>query len=202
LRQIFLLFLLHGGTEAIRCLPGVAKFASSSGLDFYYRCDLVGEEAVELQCPQDELFNRKKSKCVKGTRAELTKSSESSSENGVRLEPVLGRSARLGDLYDARKDMVIRGNSLWKEEIVDDSKQVEMKTYSNTLFFAENSETERISHFDISASLTVSFLGGLIEVSGSANYLSDERMTEQTLRYNLDYQATTRVESLPSSLRR
>ena len=30
-----------------------------------------------------------------------------------------------------------------------ESKQIEMKTYSNTLFFAENSEKERIDHFDI-----------------------------------------------------
>ena len=64
-----------------------------------------------------------------------------------------------------------------------------MKTYSNTLFFAENSEKERIDHFDIrlvfhiklsqqsrsSAHLELSFLGGLISVSGSANYLRDEK---------------------------
>ena len=95
------------------CLQGVDRFASRSGLDFYYHCDRPGEEAIEVQCPHDQLFSRKGSRCIASktfeiqvihcqtcicpaTKSELTRASDPSSENGIRLEPVLGRSARLG----------------------------------------------------------------------------------------------------------
>ena len=37
---------------------------------------------------------------------------------------------------------------------------------------------ERLDVLDIDASLKVSFLGGLIEISGSANYLNNQRVND------------------------
>ena len=110
-----------------------------------------------------------------------------------------------------------------------------MKTYSNTLFFAENSEKERIDHFDIRSVFQIkvfiwidnpipaptwswAFLGGwslcqVLQTTFETKRLvfdqhkfikkfTTTQLTEKTLRFNLDYKATTRVESLPSSMRR
>ena len=46
------------------CLPGVDRFASRSGLDFFYHCDRPGGQAVEVQCPSGQLFSRKGSRCI------------------------------------------------------------------------------------------------------------------------------------------
>ena len=115
--QLCGLFLLLASVsaEGLPCLPGVERFASRSGLDFFYHCDRPGVEAIEVQCPQGQLFSRKGSRCIASkkceiqvfisnfylniypaTKSELTRASDPSSENGIRLEPVLGRSARLG----------------------------------------------------------------------------------------------------------
>jgi len=68
-------------------------------------------------------------------------------------------------------------------------------------FFAENEENDKIAHFNIDANLKLSFLGGLIDVDGSAHYLRDQKETEKHIRFNMEYDATTRTESMPMSLR-
>ena len=50
--------------EGPPCLPGVDRFASRSGLDFFYHCDRPGGLAVEVQCPSGQLFSRKGSRCI------------------------------------------------------------------------------------------------------------------------------------------
>ena len=45
------------------------------------------------------------------------------------------------------------------------------------------------NHFDISASLGLSFLGGLVKVSGSAGFLDDRVKTSNTARVSLKVDA-------------
>jgi len=119
----------------------------------------------------------------------------------IRFEPALGRNFKLGDFYDARKDLPLSGYSFWHEDVIRENKEMEHKYYSNTRFFAENEANDRIAHFQIDANLKLSFLGGLIDVDGSAHYLRDQKETEKHIRFNMEYDATTRIESMPMSLR-
>ena len=61
---LFLILASIPAAEGLPCLPGVERFASRSGLDFYYYCEQPGEQAVEVQCPHGQLFSRKGSRCI------------------------------------------------------------------------------------------------------------------------------------------
>ncbi|XP_067219342.1 stonustoxin subunit alpha-like [Chanodichthys erythropterus] len=83
----------------------------------------------------------------------------------------LGRPLSLGMLYDCRKDSFIPDYSL--------------SSKSNLL--------------DVSASLKASFMGGLVEVGGSAKYLRDTKSSNQQSRVTMFYSETTRYEQLTMS---
>ena len=104
--------------------------------------------------------------------------------------PALGRSFSLGDLYDRRRDVIVQGPKLWSyKELVD---YIESKSYS-TRFEIVTSETinEDMKQFDLSASVKMSFLAGLITVSGSASYLDDRKRKNNQARVSLNYKSTT-----------
>ena len=79
----------------------------------------------------------------------------------IRFEPALGRNFKLGDFYDARKDLPLSGYSFWHEDVIKENTEMEHKViwsvqnlfvnkpiyfqyYSNTRFFAENEANDRI----------------------------------------------------------
>jgi len=73
----------------------------------------------------------------------------------------------------------------------------ESKSYS-TKFEIVTSETidEDMKHFDLSASIRMSFLAGLVTVSGSASYLDDRKKKNNQARVSLNYKSTTFKRSL------
>jgi len=182
----------------LKCIKGVGQFAASEGLDYFYECSAHGETPVLKQCSSGQIYDRKVGKCQ---RKNLKKEGGQNADMDIRFEPALGRNFRLGDFYDARKDLPLSGFSFWHEDVIKENKEVEKKYYSNTRFFAENEENDKIAHFNIDANLKLSFLGGLIDVDGSAHYLRDQKETEKHIRFNMEYDATTRTESMPMSLR-
>jgi len=182
----------------LKCIKGVDKFAASEGLDYFYECSAPGETPVLKQCSSGQIYDRKVGKCQ---RKKLKKEGGGDPDMDIRFEPALGRNFKLGDFYDARKDLPLSGYSFWHEDVIKENTEMEHKYYSNTRFFAENEANDRIAHFSIDASLKLSFLGGLIEVDGSAHYLRDQKETEKHIRFNMEYDATTRTESMPMSLR-
>ena len=95
--------------------------------------------------------------------------------------PALGRHVKLGDLYNAKNEEIISSASLWRQNIIKANSIHDLQPYSYTNFFAENSEQDRMSAFDISAELELSFLGGLVSVGGSANYVKDSKSTEKIM---------------------
>ena len=110
------------------------------------------------------------------------------------LKPVsilaLGRPFSLGDLYDRRRDVIVQGPKLWSHDELTNYNEV--KTYS-TKFEIVTSQTidEGMKHFELSASLRMSFLAGLITVSGSASYLDDRKRKNNQARVSLNYKSTT-----------
>ncbi|XP_036938319.1 neoverrucotoxin subunit beta-like isoform X2 [Acanthopagrus latus] len=108
----------------------------------------------------------------------------------------LGRPFTLGMLYDARRDELIPGLTLWdpktlKEKTVKTSQQT-----SNFEVSASDSIESKSSLMDIEASLKVSFLCGLIEVGGSAKYLNDKKKFKNQSRVTCRYNATTHFNQL------
>ncbi|KAM8730509.1 stonustoxin subunit beta-like [Acanthopagrus schlegelii] len=108
----------------------------------------------------------------------------------------LGRPFTLGMLYDARKDELIPGLTLWdpktlKEKTVETSQQT-----SNFKVSASDSIESKSSLMDIEASLKVSFLCGLVEVGGSAKYLTDTKKFKNQSRVTCRYNATTHFNQL------
>uniref|UniRef100_A0A9J8DGT7 SPRY-associated domain-containing protein n=1 Tax=Cyprinus carpio carpio TaxID=630221 RepID=A0A9J8DGT7_CYPCA len=63
-------------------------------------------------------------------------------------------------------------------------------------FSSSDSLSSKSSLLDVNASLKASFLGGLVEVGGSAKYLHDTKTSNQQSRVTMFYRETSRFEQL------
>ncbi|XP_066517163.1 cytolytic toxin-alpha-like [Hoplias malabaricus] len=117
-------------------------------------------------------------------------------EYGTIEMAALGRYMRLGMLYDCRRDFFIPGVTLWDKTSL--NKDVDSHNLHKTdlRFSASETLSEKTSLLDLSASLKASFLGGLVEVSGSARYLNDKKSSPRQSRVTLQYSQTTRFDQL------
>ncbi|XP_045924498.1 neoverrucotoxin subunit beta-like [Micropterus dolomieu] len=108
----------------------------------------------------------------------------------------LGRSFTLGMLYDARKDQLIPGLTLWDDKTLKEN-TVEISQHSSAFEISASDSIESKSFLlDVDASLKASFLGGLIEVGGSAKYLNDKKKFKNQSRVTCQYKATTHFKEL------
>ncbi|KAG1944428.1 verrucotoxin subunit beta-like [Pimephales promelas] len=104
----------------------------------------------------------------------------------------LGRPFQLGMLYDCRRDALVPGIRLWSEE------QLKQKPKINTVFTvtASDSIEEKSRLLNIGGCLKLSVLGGLINLSGAANYLKDTKKSFSQQRLTLHYHSTSKFEEL------
>ncbi len=108
----------------------------------------------------------------------------------------LGRPFRLGMLYDCRNDMLVPGMTLWNDQTLKDFIQSEPQVGSDFEVIAEDNLESKASKLNVNASLKLSFLGGLVEVSGSAKYLDDRKSSNHQSRVSLKYWSTSRFDQL------
>ncbi|XP_066531483.1 neoverrucotoxin subunit alpha-like [Hoplias malabaricus] len=108
----------------------------------------------------------------------------------------LSRPLHLGMLYNARNDHLIPGFSLWKTEDID--KATEVKPQPSTRFHVAGSESlsEKTSLLEVSASVKLSFFGGLIEAGGSAHYLKSNTSSTHQCSVSLRYHKFTEFKEL------
>nr|XP_001921896.3 uncharacterized protein LOC100148510 isoform X1 [Danio rerio]XP_021332123.1 uncharacterized protein LOC100148510 isoform X1 [Danio rerio] len=108
----------------------------------------------------------------------------------------LGRPFRLGMLYDCRKDAFVPGITLWDEEQLQQS--IKIHPQIKTDFCVTNSDfiEAKCQLLNINDCLKLSFLSGLINVSGAAKYLSDTKKSFKQQRLTLHYHSTTKREEL------
>ncbi|XP_034615581.1 uncharacterized protein LOC117871889 [Trachemys scripta elegans] len=113
--------------------------------------------------------------------------------------PALGRPFQLGMLYDCRSDSLIPDITLWDLETL--QKHVDTKPQSKTEFqiLASDTTEDKASALNVTASLKASFLSGLVEVNGSAEYLSDTKTSKHQARVSLQYSTTTHFKQLSMS---
>ncbi|KAF5900186.1 verrucotoxin subunit beta-like, partial [Clarias magur] len=108
----------------------------------------------------------------------------------------LGRPFQLGMLYDCRKDTLIPGITLWNREQLQENK--DMRSQVNTEFSVTTSDTieEKSKHMKVDGELTLSLLGGNVQISGAARYFSDTKKSFKQERLTLHYRTTCRFEQL------
>ncbi|XP_002661065.2 stonustoxin subunit alpha-like [Danio rerio] len=108
----------------------------------------------------------------------------------------LGRPLYPGVLYDARSDSFIRGVKLWDDKLLTEHVSSRPQTRTDLTFSSSDSLSTKCSHLDVSGSLQVSFLGGLLELGGSARYLHDTTSSTRQSRFTMYYSGITRYEEL------
>ncbi|XP_053502152.1 cytolytic toxin-alpha-like [Ictalurus furcatus] len=87
---------------------------------------------------------------------------------------------------------LISGISLWDNETIKKGVVSHRQPKTDLKFTASDSLSEKAKLLDVSASLTASILGGLVDVGGSARFLSDNKSSTRQSRVSLQYSQTTR----------
>ncbi|KAK9530909.1 hypothetical protein VZT92_012382 [Zoarces viviparus] len=108
----------------------------------------------------------------------------------------LGRPFSLGMLYDARKDALIPGLTLWDDTTLQGKTTESVKPSSQVKMSDSDTIASKSSLLDVEASLKASFLCGLIEVGGSAKYLNDQKEFMNQSRVTCQYKSTTHFKEL------
>ncbi|XP_071380267.1 neoverrucotoxin subunit beta-like [Centroberyx affinis] len=108
----------------------------------------------------------------------------------------LGRPFTLGMLYDSRKDRVIPGLTLWDDTALEENTLDSSQSSSAFEIIASDTIEDKSNLLNVEASLRASFLGGLVDVGGSAKYLNDTKKSENQSRVTLQYKATTKFKQL------
>ncbi|XP_054452366.1 uncharacterized protein LOC129089054 [Anoplopoma fimbria] len=111
----------------------------------------------------------------------------------------LGRPFSLGMLYDCRRDSLVPGMTLWDCNDLEKDTRERPKPSSDFEIVASESINDKSSALKVEASLKASFLGGLVEVEGSAKYLNDHKTSKNQARVTLNYKTTTKFQQLSMS---
>ena len=107
---------------------------------------------------------------------------------------------RLGSLYDRRTDNLLPGFTLWKEKSFRKKGFISERLASNQqwLIDSENTFSSKVWKLDIEAGLTLSLLGGLVDIKGHAKYLKDTASSSNVAKVSLTYKETTVYRELNS----
>lgn len=114
---------------------------------------------------------------------------------------ILGQTGfTLGALYDARREQV-SVQKLWNESNIDKYTKVSSsgKHFEYKMESSENID-DKASLLDIDAELKLSFMAGLVEVSGSAKYLNDHKASDYCARASLYFKGRDHEETLDTSI--
>ncbi|KAL7872635.1 hypothetical protein SRHO_G00076180 [Serrasalmus rhombeus] len=108
----------------------------------------------------------------------------------------LGRQLHLGMLYDCHNDSFIPGVYLWDVDNIKKNTQMWPSPKTEYNFHHTDSLEEKTKILNISASLSASFLAGLVTVEASASYLNDRSSSLRECRATAQYSERTRTEHL------
>ncbi|XP_073683617.1 neoverrucotoxin subunit alpha-like [Garra rufa] len=108
----------------------------------------------------------------------------------------LGRPLFPGMLYDCRSDSFIPGVTLWDKKSLSEDLDSHPQLQTDLKFSSSDSLSSKSSLLDVSASVKASFMGGLVEVGGSAKYLCDTKSSNHQSRVTMYYNETSRFDQL------
>ncbi|CAG7734109.1 unnamed protein product, partial [Allacma fusca] len=107
----------------------------------------------------------------------------------------MGSVAKLGDLYDARRDKFC-GISILKDSAPDSAIQTRDNPFSDTKYFHSDKYSDKFDKLDVKAELKLSVLCGLFSLKGSGRYFRDEKSSKRAVRCTLMYNICTKIEEL------
>ena len=110
--------------------------------------------------------------------------------------PCLDRPFLPGMLYDARTHTIFP-QILSQEQLNQEIEHTEYPSQSHELLMDE-STSDKMSHLDIGASLSLTLLSGLVSISGSARYTQDNKTSKKHARVSLKYRSTHCCEDFPA----
>ncbi|XP_074506011.1 verrucotoxin subunit beta-like isoform X6 [Sebastes fasciatus] len=119
-----------------------------------------------------------------------------SKASGMMEVAALGRPFSLGMLYNCREDSLVPGMTLWDHDDLKRNISDRPQNYSDFEIVASESIADKSKALNVEASLKASFLGGLVEVEGSAKYLNDSKTSKNQVKVTLNYKATTKFQEL------
>lgn len=108
----------------------------------------------------------------------------------------LGRPFKLGMLYDSASEKLVQNQMLWEEDALENAKQEKLSKQTEFTVIHNDSISSKCSHLGADDKLKMSFLGGLVNVSGSAKYLTDRISSKQQIRITLLCKFTSKVHEL------
>ncbi|XP_034744389.1 uncharacterized protein LOC117954585 isoform X2 [Etheostoma cragini] len=86
--------------------------------------------------------------------------------------------------------------TLWDHDDLKSNIGERPQNYNDFEIVASESIEDKSLALNVETSLKASFLGGLVEVGGSAKYLNDSKTSKNQARVTLKYKATTKVKEL------
>ncbi|CAI8044660.1 Verrucotoxin subunit beta [Geodia barretti] len=110
--------------------------------------------------------------------------------------PCLGLPFQLGMLYDCRTDQMIPGMTLWDDKLLKAALSERPQPSSTFEVTAEDTISNKMFNLGVQANLSLSVLGGLVNVSGSAKYLDDRQSSSKQARVTLKYSCTSKFQQL------
>ena len=119
--------------------------------------------------------------------------------NAVLEQPALGRPAMLGCLYYGSRDYISPTKCFWDSSSLEDIAIYNSSHRTGKVSINTNT-LERLSNLDVEGGLSLSFFGGLIKVSGSAEYLRQKRLTTNSISVSYFYTYLSSIESLTQKI--
>uniref|UniRef100_A0A914Q0R3 SNTX MACPF/CDC-like domain-containing protein n=1 Tax=Panagrolaimus davidi TaxID=227884 RepID=A0A914Q0R3_9BILA len=92
--------------------------------------------------------------------------------------PALGRTADFGDIYDARTNKFTK-DSIFKRALTSNFIKLIENPYTRYEFTSAKSRSEKLSAFEIGGELKLQIMCGVVDIGGSAKYLTDNQYTSQ-----------------------
>ena len=128
----------------------------------------------------------------------------SNQANDINFErqPGLGRIINLGSVYYAADERLAFDENLWKMDTLKRKSTIQPITYSTSKLKFVRNKLEKFQFFNVGASVTVGLLSDLITITGSAEYLRDDKQAKEQSHIALYYKSITSSEYLSQDLRK
>ena len=111
----------------------------------------------------------------------------------------LGRSFSLGALYDVRTGH-LSPLKLWKQATLEKNKHVTPQPFTDFKYQAVNSFDQKTDFMDIEGNVKMSFISGLVEVEGSAKFLTEKKSLTNSASVSMVMKRRSKVESVTQEL--
>merc|ERR1719414_1042178 len=137
-------------------------------------------------------------------KREISKSGNSNEKGkgfGKKIH-ALGRYVCLGCLYYGSHDHISPTENFWNKETISKHSDEVKKTHERGDVVLNENTLKRLNNLDIDASLKLSFMGGLVQVKGSANYLNEKLDSKKTVSISYNYLTTYGTRSLNQRLKK